>query len=91
MPMESLLRQYEFEDNRTELLTAVFDQAWAKIAAAGSPLSEDGNVAAARVLLAKWVLAKGQTGVRDVNRLVDDAVVFMAGLKLPLPPLSTGL
>jgi hypothetical protein len=66
-------------------LTTVFDEAWAKIEAANSPLCRDANVAAARVLLAKWVIAKGHAGERDANKFVEDAVVFMAGLELPLP------
>ena len=85
MPIRALLKESDFGSDKTTLLTTVFDRAWAKIELAKSPLSEERNVAAARVALAKWVVAKGHSGERDVDKLVEDAVVFMAGLKLPLP------
>jgi hypothetical protein len=86
MPMASLLKQHSFESDTTRLLTTAFDQTWAKIVASHSPLADKGNADAARLLLAKWMIARTQGGERDPNRLIEGAMEYMAELKLPLPP-----
>jgi hypothetical protein len=86
MPLTSLLKQHSFESNTTHLLTTAFDQAWAKVVASRSPLADESNADAARLLLARWMIASTQGGERDANRLIEGAMEYMATLKLPLPP-----
>ena len=50
MPLASLLKQYSFESDTTRLLTTAFDQAWDKVVASHSPLADQGNADAARLL-----------------------------------------
>jgi hypothetical protein len=85
MPLASVLKQDAFEADTTRLLTTAFDQVWGKIVASHSPLAENGNADAARLLLAKWMIARTRGGERDLNRLIEDAMEYMAKLKLPLP------
>ena len=86
MPLASLLKQYSFESDTTRLLTTAFDQTWANIVASHSPLANKDNADAARLLLAKWMIARTQGGERDSNRLIEGAMEYIAELKLPLPP-----
>ena len=83
MPMASLLKQHSFESDTTRLLTTAFDQTWAKVVASHSPLADKGNADAARLLLAKWTIARTQGGERDPNRLIEGAIEYMAELQLP--------
>ena len=85
LPLPSLLEQHDFEPDATRVLTAAFDQAWAKVIASRSPLAEPGNAEKARIILAKHLIARAQSGQRDVNRLIEDGLAFLAGLRLPLP------
>jgi hypothetical protein len=85
MPLASLLKQYSFESDTTRLLTTAFDQTWAKVVASHSPLANEENADAARLLLAKWMIARTQGGERDPDRLFEGATKFMAELKLQLP------
>src|SRR3954452_20900039 len=85
MPLASLLKKHDFEDDTTRLLTESFDQAWAKIVASRSPLGDEDNASAARFILANWMIAKAKAGERNRRRLVADAIEYMARLKLPLP------
>jgi hypothetical protein len=66
-------------------LTTAFDQAWDKIVASGSPLAENGNAAAARLIMAKHMIARTRAGEMDLNRLIEDAMEYMAKVK-PRPP-----
>jgi len=84
MPLASLLKEYDLGLDITSLMMAAFDRAWQTIIASNSPLGEDGNAAAARLLLAKWIIAETQAGERNPKRLVEGAVEYMATLKLPL-------
>ena len=86
MPLASLLKQHNFESDTTRLLTTAFDQTWATVVASHSPLANKDNADAARLLLAKWMIARTQGGERDPNRLIEGAMEYMAELKLPLPP-----
>ena len=83
MPLASLLKQYSFESDTTRLLTTAFDQAWDKAVASHSPLADKDNADAARLLLAKWMIARTQGGERDPNRLIEGAIEYVAELQLP--------
>jgi hypothetical protein len=88
MPLDSLLKEHTFESHKAHVLTTAFDQAWAKIVTSRSPLADEGNAPAARLLLARWMIARTQAGESDLNRLVEGAMEYMAKLKLPLPKSS---
>jgi hypothetical protein len=88
MPLDSLFKEHTFESHKTHVLTTAFDQAWAKIVTSRSPLADEGNAPAARLLLARWMIARTQAGESDLNRLVEGAMEYMAKLKLPLPKSS---
>jgi len=78
MPLASLLQQAKFEPDTTQILTAAFDQAWAQLQASGSPLADKASAESTRTLLAKRIIETGQRGERDVGRLVEDALGYLA-------------
>ena len=77
MPMAKLLTSRAFDPETTSLLGAAFDRAWQTVQTSGSPLAAEKHAAATREILAKKILAAGHRGERDVNRLVEEALVFL--------------
>jgi hypothetical protein len=83
--LAALLKENALGADTTRLLTTAFDQTWAKIVASQSPLAESENAHAARLILAKWMIARTRAGERDLNRLIEDAMEYMAKVKPPPP------
>ena len=75
MPIASLVEQHKLEPDATPILTAAFDQVWAKIKASGKPIA---NETATRTILAKRIIERAKEGERDVARLVEDALAHFA-------------
>ena len=74
MPIASLVKQYKLEPDTTPILTAAFDQAWAKLKASGKPIADE---TATRSILAKRIIEQAKEGERDVARLVEDALAHL--------------
>jgi hypothetical protein len=81
MPIVALLQQEAFEPETIRTLTAAFDQAWDKFKSSGSSLAQDACAPSTRALLAKQIIAKAQTGERNIDRLVKDGIAYLKTIK----------
>jgi len=83
--MHGFIRKFAdrvFYPEEVEILTAAFDDVWARLQASGPPFAaEDG--ARARKVLAKHIIMAATRGERNRRRLTEDAL-----LHLPLNKLS---
>jgi len=84
MPLGGLIQQQAFDDETTRRLGEAFDSAWTKIVASRSPLAEESNADRARLILAKWLIARIKQGEPNQGRLLEDAIGYMASLRFPL-------
>jgi hypothetical protein len=89
--MLQLLAKYAlagaFDDNEVRILVEAFDQAWKAVRDSGAPFASEGHVSATRERLALRIIEIAQLGERDLNRLRDDALLYLARTNLK----STGL
>jgi hypothetical protein len=76
-----------FDADEVRVLTGAFDQAWKTIETSGALFTTNGHAEATRDLLALRIIATAQLGERDVGRLRDDALEYLARTNLK----STGL
>jgi hypothetical protein len=81
MPIRSLIEQENIAGDMTPIITAAYDKAWNTIKSSKSPLAEETCAPSTRALLAKRIIEIAQKGERDVNRLVEDGVSYLAELK----------
>jgi hypothetical protein len=81
MPIVSLLQQAGFNPDETHLLTEAFDRAWIKFKASGHALGSEACAPSTRALLAKRIIETAQKGERNVDRLVEDGVGYLAEVK----------
>lgn len=69
-----------FDDEATRMLGRMFDSAWAKLKAAGGPLTAEPMAAATRELLARCVMALGRRATAPDAKLDEKALLFLAFL-----------
>ena len=81
MPIVALVQKAGFRPEETHILTEAFDQAWSKFKASGNPLASDGCAPSTRTLLAKRMIETAQKGERNRNRLIEDALAYLAAVK----------
>ena len=75
MPMNLLLANKAFDSETTQLLGSAFDAAWETVKASNGPLLDERHVASMRELLAKFIIATVEQGERDLNRLIEKALL----------------
>ena len=81
MPIATLLQQEAFDPEATRILTTAFDRAWARFKLSDSALAQDACAPSTRALLAKQIIAKAQTGERNIEHLISDGVTYLEGVK----------
>ena len=81
MQIDSLFQQAGFNPNDTHILTEAFDQAWTKFKSSGHELSGEACAPSTRALLAKRIIETAKNGERNVGRLVEDGVSYLAEVK----------
>jgi hypothetical protein len=81
MPIAHFVRQAGLRPEETQILTEAFDTAWERFKASGSPLAQDACAPSTRALLAKRIIETAQTGERRGDRLIADALDYLAGVK----------
>src|SRR5262245_35427703 len=74
MPM-NLVVDKAFDTETTQLLGSAFDAAWETVKASNGPLLDERHVAPMRELLAKLIIAMVEQGERDLNRLIEKALL----------------
>jgi len=86
MSIIPFLSQASFDPEMTDTLASAFDIAWQRIKTSGSPLAADEIASVTREALAKRIIAAAQTGERDKNRIVENALssfVLHSGARPP--------
>jgi len=73
------VRDDAFDPNAVAILGAAFDAAWDTLQKSGSPLARDAHAATTHERLAKRIIEMGQNGVRNHQRLVEDAIAQLTG------------
>jgi|SRR5215467_558349 len=73
--MNLLLADKAFDAETTQLLGSAFDAAWETVKASNGPLRDERHVASMRELLAKFIIATAEQGERDLNRLIEKALL----------------
>jgi hypothetical protein len=76
------LRDHDEENGEVAILTAAFDDAWAKLQASRAPFAEQPHASAAREILAKQIIMAAQRGGRNPRHLARDALLPFWGQKL---------
>ena len=64
-----------FYPEEVAILTAAFDDAWAKLQASRVPFAEEVCASAAREILAKQIIMAAQRGERNPRHLTQDALL----------------
>ena len=70
-----------FYPEEVDILTAAFDDAWAKLQASGAPFAEEAY-ASAQEILAKQIIMAAQRGERNPRHLTQDALLHLSPQKL---------
>jgi hypothetical protein len=81
MPIGALLQQAAFDPEATHILTTAFDKAWDKFKSSGNALADDACAPSTRALLAKRLIEIAQSGERNIDRLVENGVAYLQGVK----------
>ncbi len=81
MPIGALLQQAAFDPVATHILTTAFDKAWHRFKSSGSALADDACAPSTRALLAKRIIETAQRGERNIDRLVENGVTYLGGVK----------
>jgi hypothetical protein len=76
MSIIPFLRDSSFDPEAVAILGAAFDAAWDALQKSGSPLASDVTT---RERLAKRIIEMGQKGMRNHQRLVEDARAHLTG------------
>ena len=78
MPILQHLKTAAFGPEESKVLAAAFDTAWNVLRRSGSTLVANDKAAMTREVLPKQIVEMGQTGERDHQRLVNNALVHVA-------------
>jgi hypothetical protein len=81
MPIVTLLQQEAFDHETTGILTTAFDKAWDKFKSSGNALADDTCAPSTRALLAKRIIETAQKGERSIDRLVENGITYLEGVK----------
>ena len=79
MSIIPFLRDSSFDPEAVAILGAAFDAAWDALQKSGSPLAGDAKAVTTRERLAKRIIEMGQKGMRNHQRLVEDARAHLTG------------
>jgi hypothetical protein len=88
-PMHGFITKFAdgvFYPEEIEILTAAFDDAWARIQASRAPFSREDYVVAAREILAKHIIMAAKRGGRNRRQLTEDALLHLSQQKLSGKP-----
>jgi hypothetical protein len=67
-----------FYPEEVDILTAAFDDAWAKLQVSRAPFSDEAYASAAREILAKQIIMSAKRGERNARYLSQDALLTAA-------------
>ena len=81
MPIGALLQQAAFDPEATRILTTAFEKAWDKFKSSGSALADDACAPSTRALLAKQIIERARQGERNIDRLVENGLIYLREVK----------
>ena len=67
-----------FYPEEVDILTAAFDDAWAKLQASRAPFAEEAYASATREILAKQIIMAAKRGERNTRHLSQNALLTAA-------------
>ena len=67
----------DFNPEIIEVLASAFENAWDRLQKSGSRFARPGYSRAAREVIAKRIIEMAQLGMKDPQKLTDDAVQFL--------------
>jgi hypothetical protein len=67
-----------FYPEEVDILTAAFDDAWAKLQASRAPFAEEAYASAAREILAKQIIMAAKRGERNIRYLSQGTLLTAA-------------
>jgi hypothetical protein len=70
-----------FDPESTSVLIAAFEGAWDTVRKSGSPLAGAEQAAAAREVLARHLIERVQSGERDPQKLIAEALVHLTSAR----------
>jgi hypothetical protein len=82
MPILRHLKTAAFGPEESKVLAAAFDTAWNVLRRSGSTLAANDKAAMTREVLAKQIVETEQTGDRDHQRLMNNALVHVASCQM---------
>jgi hypothetical protein len=77
MSIVPLLANTSFDPEAVEILSAAFDDAWARIKQSGSSLARPAYERGAKEVLAKCIIDMAQRGERDRRLLAESAIDYL--------------
>ncbi len=77
VPASSVFADAAFDTDATRLLSAAFEAAWEVVKSSGV-VADEAQAASIRECLAKRVIELGRRGERNQDRLVEDALLYLA-------------
>lgn len=95
--MRGFIKQHSdgvFDPAVISILEDAFEQAWHRAECSKAPWASDEYSAAARMILAKYIINQAKAGERDPRWLADSALLYLSRQKLSRTPpqdLLTGL
>ena len=75
-----------FTPEAVKVLTAAFDDAWARLQASGAPYSTPEYAEAARIHMARDIINAARRGECDQKKLSDDALLYLSRQRLSRKP-----
>jgi hypothetical protein len=85
MRMVALLSNAAFDDETTPLLGLTFEAAWEKVKTSDSALADESQAVLTRELLAKRIIEMAKRGERNPDRLVENALDYLARSRAASP------
>lgn len=82
MPILQLLKTSAFDPEAANTLASAFSTAWDVLRRSGSTLAANDKAVMTRHVLANQIITLGRAGERDQQRLVKEALVYVASCEL---------
>ena len=91
--MHGFIKQFgmAFDPDAVKILTAAFDDAWARLQTSGAPYAMHEYTEAARTHLARYIIGAARRGEWDQRKLADGALLYLAQQKLSRVPPPVAL
>jgi hypothetical protein len=90
--VRGFLKQFapdSFRPDEISILEDALDDVWNRVGKSKAPWASDDYSAAARTILAKYIITQAKSGERDAKWLADSALLYLSQQKLTRKPPGT--